>query len=227
MKQGLEDANTKLNALIDHLSPPTTMQGSATGLGTASSTQVTLSAPSNSGSLQPAPSVVTASTRCPPHASQPNEPAWITTSFHSIPALPPTLPQPHVRHHPTCMITLVGRLELFFTKNDVPHVPSISFTNNLDTLNSMWDDTSAYWKGHSVLVIQNFPIAITYWKQLYTLKSRKNWKPGQWKILKGRYFEWRVSTRSPLSLSTLDSSLFRCSSKDTAAEPQRSFGAPS
>lgn len=62
MKQGLEDANAKLNALVDRLSPPTTMQGSVTGLGTI---QVALSAPSNSGSIQPVPSVVTASTRCP------------------------------------------------------------------------------------------------------------------------------------------------------------------
>jgi hypothetical protein len=59
----------------------------------------------------------------------------------------------------------------------------------------MWDDTSSYWKGHSVLIVNNFPIAITYWKQIYTSKNGKNWKSGQWKILKGRYFEWRVSLR--------------------------------
>ena len=70
----------------------------------------------------------------------------------------------------------------------------------------MWDDTSAYWKGHFALVVNNFPITITYWKQVYTSKSGKNWKPGQWKILKGRYFEWWVSIgRASLWLDTLNS----------------------
>jgi len=198
MKQGLEDANAKLNALVDRLNPPTTLQGSVIGLGAAPSTQLALSPPINSGSLQSVPSFVTASSTSTPYASQSNEPAWITTSFHSIPSPvpPPDLPQPSIRQHPTRMITLAGRFELAFAENDVPHVPSISFANDLEALNSMWDDTSAYWKGHSVLVVRNFPIAITYWKQLYTSKSGKNWKPGQWKILKGRYFEWRVSTRT-------------------------------
>jgi len=62
----------------------------------------------------------------------------------------------------------------------------------------MWDDTSVHWNGHSALFIQNHAIAITHWKQVYTSKNGKGWKPGQWKILKGQYFEWRVSTRSLL-----------------------------
>ena len=87
-------------------------------------------------------------------------------------------------------------------ETDIPHAPSISFADDLDALNSMWDDTSSYWKGHSALVVNNFPITITYWKQVYT---SRNWKPGQWKILKGRYFffEWRVSTMTSLWLNAL------------------------
>ena len=88
-------------------------------------------------------------------------------------------------------------------ETDIPHAPSISFADDLDALNSMWDDTSSYWKGHSALVVNNFPIAITYWKQVYTSRNGKNWKPGQWKILKGRYFEWWVSTMHSLWLNAL------------------------
>jgi hypothetical protein len=90
-------------------------------------------------------------------------------------------------------------------ETDVPRAPPISFADDLATLNSMWDDTSLYWKGHSALIVKNFPIAIMYWKQVYTSKSGKNWKPGQWKILKGRYFEWRVSTKTSLLSNTLNS----------------------
>jgi hypothetical protein len=192
MKQGLEDANSKLNTLVDNLklTPQATFQGSGSTFGPGTCPSVV-----QSGSHHAAPSVIpttsdsTASHLC--HAPQHDEPAWTTASFSGCP-IPLT---PHVEHRPTRTITLAGRFELSFLESDVPHAPSISFADDLDGLNSMWDDTSSYWKGHSVLIINNFPIAISYWKQIYTSKNGKNWKSGQWKILKGRYFEWRVSLK--------------------------------
>lgn len=53
----------------------------------------------------------------------------------------------------------------------------------------MWDDTTSHWKGSSVLVIQGHPIAITYWREIYSYaKSKKN----QWKGTKAKWFEWKV-----------------------------------
>ena len=199
MKQGLEDANSKLNTLVDRLNLPTTFKGSIS----ASDHEMCSSAPipvalAPFGSLHVAPCVSTSDsttdTSYLSHASQSNEPAWMTTSsFSSIPHPPFVSPPSLAEHHPTRTITLAGQFKLSFTETVVPHAPSISFADNLGALNSMWDDTSSYWQGHSALVVNNFPIAITYWKQVYTSKNGKNWKPGQWKILKGRYFEWRVS----------------------------------
>src|SRR6267143_206823 len=113
MKQGLEDANKKLNELFDHLNP-SMMQGSGStvALGTVQAT-------------------------------------------------------------PTRTITLAGQFKLSFTENDVPRVPSKSFANDFDSLNAMWDDTSIHWKGDSALIVKTFPIAITYWKQMYTSKNGK------------------------------------------------------
>jgi hypothetical protein len=178
MKQGLEDANSKLNTLVDRLNLPVMQDsGSTFSLGMCPSAQAAQSFPSSSlhAVSNFVPTSSDSTTNRLSHISQPD-------------ALPPD-----VEHRPTRTITLAGRFKLSFMETDVPHAPSISFADDLDTLNSMWDDASSYWKGHSALVINNFPIAISYWKQVYTSKNGRNWKPGQWKILKGRYFEWRVS----------------------------------
>ena len=202
MKQGLEDANSKLNTLVDRLNLPATFQGSvsASGHGMCSSAPISV-APASFGSPHAVPCFIStsdsnASATHLSHTSQINEPAWTTTSFRSIPFPLSVSPPSLAEHRPTRTITLAGQFKLSFTETDVPHAPSISFADDLDALNSMWDDTSSYWQGHSALVVNNFPIAITYWKQVYTSKNGKNWKPGQWKILKGRYFEWRVSFRT-------------------------------
>jgi hypothetical protein len=176
MKQGLEDANSKLNTLVDRLNLPVVQEpsGSTFSLGTCPTTQVAQSLP-----FHVVPSLIPTSTD--------------STTGHLFRISQTNAPPPHVEHHPTRTITLAGQFKLSFTETDVPHAPSISFADDLDALNSMWDDTSSYWKGHSALIVNNFPVAISYWKQVYTSKNGKNWKPGQWKILKGRYFEWRVS----------------------------------
>lgn len=83
---------------------------------------------------------------------------------------------------------------LTFTEDDVPAPPAISFADDLPALNRMWDDTSVFWDNHSCLVIKGFPIALTHWKDIYTSKPGRSWKPNQWKGMKGKWFEWKVSS---------------------------------
>src|SRR6266704_2831166 len=80
-----------------------------------------------------------------------------------------------------------------FTEADVPSPSAISFASDIPSLNRMWDDTSPYWDGNSKLVILGHPIALVYWKDIYTSKMGVSWKPKQWKGTKGKWFEWKVS----------------------------------
>jgi hypothetical protein len=88
---------------------------------------------------------------------------------------------------------------LVFTEDDVPAPPALSFADDLPALNRMWDDTSTFWDHHSSLVIKGYPIALVYWKEVYTSKIGKSWKPHQWKGTKGKWFEWKVSSSHPRS----------------------------
>ena len=94
----------------------------------------------------------------------------------------------------TRSITLRDDRVLTFTEDDVPAPPAVSFADDLPMLNRMWDDTSVFWDNHSYLVIKGFPIALIHWKDIYTSKSRRSWKPNQWKGMKERWFDWKVST---------------------------------
>lgn len=94
----------------------------------------------------------------------------------------------------TRTIVLGNETCLEFTEQDVGPPPVISFANDLPRLNRMWDDTSANWDGHSVLVIKGIPIPIIYWKEVYArTKSGGSWKSGHWKRVKGSWCEWKVS----------------------------------
>ena len=57
----------------------------------------------------------------------------------------------------------------------------------------MWDNTTPHWGGKSFLHIKGHLILIIYWKAVYTSKQGAGWKPGQWKIQKGNFFDWKVS----------------------------------
>jgi hypothetical protein len=191
VKQGIEDANAKLNELVGRFNAQTTPQGSSTAVNLGNGLS-TASCPFPAATSISSISSSNVSTSSLLYASQLTEPASTAGSFNSIQAPTIPFPRPHIAQHPTRTIVLAGHFSLTFTENDVPHAPSISFASDLDALNHMWDDTSIHWNGHSALFIRNHPIAITYWKQVYTSKNGKDWKPGQWRILKGRYFEWRV-----------------------------------
>jgi hypothetical protein len=91
----------------------------------------------------------------------------------------------------TRSITLHDRV-LTFTEDDVPPPPAVSFADDLSALNRMWDDSSAFWDNRSCLVIKGVPIALVHWRDVYTSKAGKSWKPNQWKGIKGKWFEWKV-----------------------------------
>jgi len=106
------------------------------------------------------------------------------------------LPECTIQAVPTRTITLAGGVCIVFHEDDVRTAPSISFARNvredIPRLNAMWDDTTHHWGGISFLRIKDRHIPIVYWKAVYTSKQGTGWKPGQWKILKGNVFNWKV-----------------------------------
>ncbi|KAJ7364269.1 hypothetical protein DFH08DRAFT_682047, partial [Mycena albidolilacea] len=46
-------------------------------------------------------------------------------------------------------------------------VPATSFVENIEWLNQMWDDTSAYWKNNLVVMIGNHSVALIYWPEIF------------------------------------------------------------
>lgn len=97
----------------------------------------------------------------------------------------------------TRTITLAGGLRVEFTANDIGLAPLISFADDLPKLNRMWDDISPYWDGRSALLIKGLPIPIVYWKSVYgrTKSGGLPLKADEWRGLKGRWSEWKVSFR--------------------------------
>jgi hypothetical protein len=113
------------------------------------------------------------------------------------PPFPGTRPQalmltadPQQSHHPGGSHTLIlsDGILLIFTEDDVPDLPTTTFTDDILWLNQMWDDdTSVYWNWDLVLKILGHPIPIDHWPEVY-----KQWKQGNWDVIKlnmltGRY----------------------------------------
>jgi hypothetical protein len=98
---------------------------------------------------------------------------------------------------PTRSITLAGGTRIVFSENDVPRPLSVSFARDIKkdfpVLNGMWDDHTENWAGFSFLNIHGHPIPIVYWKAVYSSKQGNGWKPGEWKLIKSNYFDWKVS----------------------------------
>ena len=121
----------------------------------------------------------------------------LSTPAITAPALVPVLLPQAPLQAPTRTITLSGGVRIVFTENDVPRPPSVSFArdikNDFPTLNGMWDDHTDHWAGASFLNIQGHPIPLVYWKAVYSAKQGSGWKPGEWKVIKGNYFDWKVS----------------------------------
>jgi hypothetical protein len=147
-------------------------------------------APSN-----PPPPSSTSTFSFHPHVPNLPIPLSIPSSTATLPAPAPVLlPQAPL---PTRTITLAGGVHIVFTENDVPRPPSVSFARDIKrdfpTLNGIWDDHADHWAGVSFLNIQGHPIPLVYWKAIYSAKQGSRWKPGEWKLIKGNYFDWKVS----------------------------------
>ena len=122
----------------------------------------------------------------------------LPSSWDSSPLSSITTPSPGPSENAftqTRTLRLGNGTVLTFVEADVPNPPAISFAYDLPRLNRMWDDTSVYWDRQSVLAIHGQPIALTYWRDVYTTKSGISWKPGQWKGIKGKWFDWKVSIK--------------------------------
>lgn len=117
-----------------------------------------------------------------------------SSTLTSFPLPGPGAPSYHLQ---TRSITLAGGVRLTFNENEVPTAPSIMFARHLEKdlplLNAMWDDHTEHWAGTSFLDIKGHPIPLVYWKEIYTAKQGNSWKLGQWKRIKGNYFDWKVS----------------------------------
>ena len=85
----------------------------------------------------------------------------------------------------TRSITFANGTWLEFHSDDVKPPPVISFADDLQLLNAMWDDTPGHWGGHSVLNIKGVPIPIVYWREVYARSKLGGWKPKQWNQVKG------------------------------------------
>ena len=82
-----------------------------------------------------------------------------------------------------------------FTEADVVDPPALRFAVDIPHLNQMWDDDPIHWRGDSPLIIKGVPIPLVYWKQVYYSKGRP-WRQGNWKGIKGQWFNWKVSNRA-------------------------------
>ncbi|KZT08471.1 uncharacterized protein LAESUDRAFT_649040 [Laetiporus sulphureus 93-53] len=69
-----------------------------------------------------------------------------------------------------------GALE--FDSSEVPDPPAISFTNDLDRLDCIWDDSSPSWDNSSPLLLRDRSIALIHWLKLYQypLKPAAFWE---------------------------------------------------
>lgn len=77
---------------------------------------------------------------------------------------------------------------LTYSVNDIPEIPAMSFAKNIEFLATIWDDGHLMWSGTSPLLILGHSIALKHWPKVY-----RNRGSTQWKALKGRFFDWKVS----------------------------------
>ena len=70
----------------------------------------------------------------------------------------------------------------------IPDPPLISYAKDVAKLNRVWDDTSPFWSPMEVpFQIQEVPVALMYWKDLYAYG-----KTGHWKGTKSKWADWKV-----------------------------------
>ncbi|KAF8907238.1 hypothetical protein CPB84DRAFT_1843947 [Gymnopilus junonius] len=173
MKQSIESTNLQLARLIEHI--------------TASPSQPVITSTAHHVPLSMLSDV---SMTSKPSATTSDLPG--TAPAPSPAMLPPIFAQDEGLAQPTRTLTLGNGRKLVFTADDIPSPPAVSFAHDIPTLNKMWDDTSEHWDNNSQLWIKGIPIPIIYWKDIYTSKPNVNWKPRQWKGIKGKCFNWKV-----------------------------------
>jgi hypothetical protein len=84
---------------------------------------------------------------------------------------------------------LMNGTEPKLTLAEIPDPPVVSFVDNIPRLNQIWDDTSIHWREDLWLHIRGHPIALSHWPVLYKYSGAPTWKG-----IKGKFFEWKVSS---------------------------------
>ena len=64
---------------------------------------------------------------------------------------------------------------------DIDDPPSLKYSSNMDELIQDWEDSSH-------LIVNDVPIPLKYWKQIFRYA-----KPEAWKLLKNHWSNWRVN----------------------------------
>jgi hypothetical protein len=113
-------------------------------------------------------------------------PAPLRDRSNPIASLP--IPAKAAADGPTRSIKLGDGTVVSITAEEVKKlsVPAMSFAEDIERLNQMWDDTSPHWKDDSVVKIDGRSIALVYWPNLFK-------KTGLWSAHKSNWTKWKVS----------------------------------
>lgn len=88
----------------------------------------------------------------------------------------------------TRTLQMAGTKSVTFCESDIPDPPAVSYAKSVEDLLDVWSDQSPRWSGTSPLRINEVPIPLVYWPDVY-----KYWKGSQWKGVKKTWFDWKVS----------------------------------
>jgi hypothetical protein len=97
------------------------------------------------------------------------------------------------------VIVLGGQRELHFGVHDVPEPPALKINGDLAKLARTWDDSWAAWDGSSPLIIKETPIAVKYWKSIYSNLRRGS---KSWTAIKQLWHSWNVCVSWSLNYLT-------------------------
>ncbi|KAJ3712995.1 hypothetical protein DFJ43DRAFT_50271, partial [Lentinula guzmanii] len=90
----------------------------------------------------------------------------------------------------TFVLKMADGKTVTFKQSDVRTPNQVSFATDISRLNRVWDDESPDWDpvdcGTRLLSINGVPIALRYWRNVYSGKKDKRWRG-----IKGIWTEWK------------------------------------
>ncbi|KAG6819066.1 hypothetical protein H0H93_015785 [Arthromyces matolae] len=180
-----EQSILQLAATVSQLCQAVTTNGSSSLVPPVLTSQPPLLSPHPSSSLIPPPPPSQPTLLAPHQSFLPNEPLSLDSDI--VMSESPCSEPLHKLPQATRTLQLGNGIILTLTKDGIPEPPTTSFTNDVLRLNAMWDDKSSHWQGKSDLTIAGHPIALVYWRDVYSY-----WLPQYWTSIKTRWSEWRL-----------------------------------